>query len=164
MAGVQVKLSGGVADSTTTDNAGNYLFNDVPSGLSYTITPSYSGSALNGVTTYDMVLFSKHLLGTQDLDSPWKIIAGDANKSNTFTTFDMVDIRKVILGINPKFPNVPSWRFFPANAAFSDPLKPFSAPLPPEVININNLQQPFNGADFIGVKIGDANASAVSGQ
>lgn len=164
MAGVKIQLTGAIADSTTTDNAGNYQFNDVPSGLSYTITPSYSGSALNGVTTYDMVLFSKHLLGTQDLDSPWKIIAGDANKSNTFTTFDMVDIRKVILGINPKFPNVPSWRFFPATATFSDPLKPFDAPLPPEVININNLQQPFNGADFIGVKIGDANASAVSGQ
>lgn len=71
------------------------------------------GDPLNGVTTLDLVLISKHILGLEILDSPFKIIAADANNSGSVTTFDIPAIRKVILGIEPNFPSQLSWRYVP---------------------------------------------------
>jgi hypothetical protein len=65
----------------------------------FTITPVKDDNPLNGVTTYDLVLMSKHILGIEPLGSPYKMIAADANKSNSITTFDIVELRKLILGI-----------------------------------------------------------------
>jgi hypothetical protein len=39
----------------------------------------------------DLVLISKHILGLEPLNSPYKMIAADANKSNSITTFDIVE-------------------------------------------------------------------------
>ncbi|MBK8195192.1 MAG: hypothetical protein IPK76_18985 [Lewinellaceae bacterium] len=106
------------------------------------------------------MLISKHILGLEYFDSPWKIIASDANRSNSVTTFDVVEIRKVILGIFNAFPNNSSWRFFPAFFSFSDPTAPFNSPLPPESILITNLQGNYTGANFKGLKTGDVNNTA----
>jgi len=38
----------------------------------------------------------KYILSTQPFDSPFKMIAGDANKSGSITSFDIVEIRKLI--------------------------------------------------------------------
>ncbi|MEZ4931408.1 MAG: hypothetical protein R2788_04655 [Saprospiraceae bacterium] len=58
------------------------------------------------------------------LDSPYKMIAADANKSNSITTFDLVQIRKLILFINTDLPNNTSWRFVDKAYAFSNPAEP----------------------------------------
>jgi lysyl endopeptidase len=160
MADVRVVISGGASDTVTTDASGNYTFTNVPVGQNYTITPIFDFNDLNGVTTFDLVLISKHLLGLEPLNSPWKIIAGDANKSNTVTTFDIVEIRKVILGLNPSFPAVNSWRFFPANSSFPEPTNPFSGTFPTEFITLSNVQANASGINFFGVKVGDTNSSA----
>ncbi|MBP6827406.1 MAG: carboxypeptidase regulatory-like domain-containing protein, partial [Saprospiraceae bacterium] len=160
MKNVKVKVTGGASATVRTDSLGNYVFTNMPVGGNYTITPERDSNDLNGVSTFDLVLISKHILGLEIFDSPWKIIAGDANKSNSLTTFDIVEIRKVILGINNAYPANTSWRFFPAYTSFSNPATPFSAPLPPESISISNLSGNYTGADFKGVKTGDANNSA----
>jgi hypothetical protein len=67
----------------------------------------------NGVTTYDLVLISQHILSLQPFTSPFQIIAADANNSGSVTTFDIIDIRKVILGITPNFSSNKSWRYIP---------------------------------------------------
>ncbi|MFN0214912.1 MAG: T9SS type A sorting domain-containing protein [Saprospiraceae bacterium] len=88
---------------------------------------------LNGVTTYDLVLLSKHILGIDTFDSPFKKIAGDANNSGSVTTFDIVTIRKVILGIDSIFAEDRSWRYIPnlflGNAGFRNQFNanPFTA-------------------------------------
>jgi hypothetical protein len=96
----------------------------------------------NGVTTYDLVLISQHILSLQPFTSPFQIIAADANNSGSVTTFDIIDIRKVILGITPNFSSNKSWRYIPklhlGNPAFFsqfDDGNPFDA----EAID------PFNG-------------------
>ena len=66
---------------------------------------------LNGVSTYDLVLISKHILGLLPLSSGFNILAGDANMSGSLTTFDIAEIRKLILGIYTDFPVANSWRF-----------------------------------------------------
>lgn len=75
---------------------------------------------LNGVTTGDLVSISKHILGIQPLESPYQLIAADANNSGSVTTFDIVELRKLILGIYQQLPNNSSWRFVP-DYCFKDP-------------------------------------------
>lgn len=145
-------------DSATTNIAGEYQIPFTP-GQDYSITADKSGNPLNGITTYDIVLISKHILGIKILDDPYKIIAADANLSNTVTTADIVTLRKLILQINTEFPSGQSWRFIDRNHVFPNPNNPFETVIP-EFINFNNLGQEVKDADLIGVKIGDINFSA----
>ncbi|MEO6758925.1 MAG: hypothetical protein ABIO24_05680, partial [Saprospiraceae bacterium] len=116
---------------------------------------------LNGVSTYDLVLISRHILGLESLDSPYKLIAADVNKSNSITTFDIVELRKLILGIYQELPDNTSWRFVQAAYAFPNPNNPFQTAFP-EKISLPALVAGMAAADFYGIKIGDVNCSALS--
>ncbi|MFN0014477.1 MAG: hypothetical protein ACKVU2_08005 [Saprospiraceae bacterium] len=163
MPNVLVQLSGGTTASTRTDVSGNYTFANLPLGQNYTVTPLRDTNDVNGVSTFDLSIINKHVLGLENLDSPWKIIAADANSSNSVTTIDIVEARKILLGINPAFPATTAWRFFPANATFANPTNPFNGGLPASIIPITNLQQNTTGVSFKGVKIADANNNAQAG-
>ncbi len=132
--------------------------------LCFNVAPEKDDNPLNGVTTYDLVLISKHILGSEPLNSPYKMIAADANKSGSITTFDIVEFRKLILGIyNPPPPEVnpwpnSSWRFVDKEYTFPNPANPFQAAFP-EIIEHLNLAA-YETANFVGVKIGDVNNTA----
>ncbi len=150
----------GLNVSTNSDASGSYQFNMLPAGNAYTLTPSKDVNPMNGVTTFDLVLIQKHILGTTLLDSPFKLIAADVNLSGSVTTFDMVQIQQMILNITTAFPNGnTSWRFIDAAYTFPDPTNPFQEPIP-DHIEIANLAADIPDADFIGVKVGDVNGSA----
>lgn len=149
------------ATSTAASQNGNYTVAHLDSGLDYTITPQYDQDHLNGVTTFDLVLISKHILGVTPLGSPYKIIAADANKSGTVTTFDLVEIRKLILFINTEFPNNTSWRFVDKNFVFPNANNPWATSFP-EVINLNNVTDDVLNNNFVAIKIGDVNGSAAT--
>jgi lysyl endopeptidase len=158
--GVKVEISGSASASVYSDSLGNYQFVNIPVAGNYTLKSLNDVTDLNGVTTYDLVLISKHTLGIEILDSPWKMVAADINLSNSVTTNDIVEGRKVILGINLGFPANTSWRFFPAYTTFNNPANPFQGGLPPDYISVNNLQGNYIGADFKGIKVGDLNNTA----
>ncbi len=160
---VQVSSAGGVMLTATTDTEGKYLFDNLPAGGPYSVTASRDTNDLNGVTTYDLVLASRHILGIEALSSPWKIIAADANRSNSLTTFDLVETRKVILGVSTTFPSNTSWRFFPENTTFANPTNPFTGTFPLPTMSIN-LQADTLNVNFLGLKTGDTNDSADPGQ
>ncbi len=146
-------------DFDLTDGNGAYAFCDVCTTCDkFLIEPKKNDNPLNGVTTYDLVLISHHILGIEPFDSPYKFIAADANKSNSITTFDIVEFRKLILGIYDTLPVNKSWRFI--NKAFIlDSLNPFQAPYP----EFENCVAPQSSTeDFIGVKIGDVNNTAIA--
>ena len=146
------------SDSLTTAADGLYLFGFLQPGGDYTILPAKLTDIDNGVTTYDMVLISRHILGLVPLDSPYKKIAADVNRSGNISTLDLVEIRKVILGLQTEFSNNTSWRFIDKNYLFPASGDPFQEPFP-EFVSFNNLTG-LEIADFIAVKIGDANGSA----
>lgn len=129
-------------------------------GFTTHITPYKNTNPLNGVTTYDLLLISKHILGIEPFDSPFKIIAADANQDGKVTTFDIITLRKLILGITDELPNGKSWRFVPVDFSFFNPANPFQTPFP-ERIEIPNTADPVPSVfGFKGVKIGDVNFSA----
>jgi hypothetical protein len=153
---VNLNTNVGINDMMKTDETGAFHFT-VPTETDLTLTPIKDTNPLNGVSTFDLVLISKHILNIDPLDSPYKIIAADANKSNTVTTFDLVVLRKLILFIDSELASNTSWRFIPADYEFIDPQNPLNESFP-EVINVNNFDG-INNADFIGVKIGDVNGN-----
>jgi subtilisin-like proprotein convertase family protein len=138
---------------------GLYGFNGLLAGDNYSVTPYSNDNPLNGVSSYDLVLISKHILQTQLLDSPYKMIAADINRSGSITTMDMVALRKLILHVDEEFANNTSWRFVEAAFVFPQPNNPF-ATLFPEAVFINGLTES-EEHDFVGVKVGDVNGSAV---
>ncbi|MBI5914055.1 MAG: hypothetical protein HY842_01655 [Bacteroidetes bacterium] len=156
---VAVNLSGQSNQSMTTSGYGSYLFSDISVGQDLTLTPTHDVSPLQGVTTYDLVLISKHILNIQALDSPYKMIAADVNNSKSITTFDLVELRKLVLFINTEFPNNTSWRFVAKDYVFPVPTNPWVEPFP-EIISINNIPADVMDADFVAVKIGDVNNSS----
>ena len=99
-------------DATTpymTSTDGNYHF-DLTKGQNYQIVPQKDINPLNGVTTFDLVLISKHILKLEEIASPYYQIAADVNRSGTITAFDMVQLRQLILNITTEFANNDSWR------------------------------------------------------
>lgn len=161
LTGVDVQLSdSGNMSHAFTQNYGLYTFQDVPAGMSCQLKPVKSGGLLNGVTTYDLVLLSNHILGTQPLGSPYKLIAADVNNSGSVSTFDLVALRKAILHLTDYFPNNEPWRFIEADYHFPNPNNPFVEPLP-ESTWLNDMQHDMVGRNYVAVKIGDLNNSAV---
>lgn len=155
---VMIGLNGPDQAEMMTAGDGNFSF-AAGSGHDYTLSADKNENFLNGVTTYDLVLISKHILGTQAFDNPYKYIAADANRSNTITTFDLVAIRKLILQIDITFANNTSWRFIDKDFVFPNAQNPFQTVFP-ELLNYNNLSGDVIDANFIGIKIGDVNFSA----
>jgi hypothetical protein len=102
---------------------------------------------------------SKHILGLQPLDSPYKIIAADVNNDRRVTAQDAIFARRLILNIDTKFPNNTSWRFIDASYQFPEPGNPWKEAFP-EVININDLQGSLANADFVAVKVSDLSIDA----
>ncbi len=150
---VEVRVSNNLSSSLT-NNLGNYDVQKLAIGNDYEITPSLNTLFLENVSTFDIVLINRHILGNRLLDSPYKLIAADVNRSNSITVFDLVLIQRAILGLNTAFPNNESWRFIPKSYVFPDPTDPFANPFP-ESINLVNLTNILEGLDFIGVKVAD---------
>ena len=118
--------------------------------------PYYNLSHRNGVSSFDLLLLSRHILGVDTLDSPYLLIAADANKSGTLTSFDIVELRKLVLGVYDSLPFNESWRFVESHYIFPNPQNPFASVFPERV-----LPEVPTRNDFIAIKIGDLNLNAL---
>ena len=149
--------------ATESDVGGIYSF-FLPKGGTYKILPEKDSDYLNGVSTYDLVLISRHVLGIRDFDSPYQHIAADLNKSGTITAFDMVLLRQLILRITEELNNNTSWRFVDAAYEFDADLRTTLHENFPEGIELDQLSREAQDLNFIGVKVGDVNGNVVPNQ
>ena len=141
------------ASAITIDN-GEYMFQYNPMYNDYTLEGEKNDDWLNGVSTLDVVLIQRHILGLTTLDSPYKMIAADANNDERISAVDLIQLRKLILGLYAELPNNDSWRFTDADASMN-PTSPWPFT---EFVDVVDLQSDMD-EDFIGVKIGDVNGS-----
>ncbi|MBK9335775.1 MAG: carboxypeptidase regulatory-like domain-containing protein [Lewinellaceae bacterium] len=160
---VTVTVNGpGVSVAAFTNNSGNFTFTDLPTGQNYELCLLKNNDALNGVSTFDQNILSKHILDIEPLTSPYKIIAGEVGTENLPP--DVLDLylsRQVILGVYQEFPAT-SWKFIPADFVFPDPLHPFAYPFP-QGCKIVTLSGNAFSQDFIAIKTADVNGGAVPG-
>lgn len=154
---VEVELAGSGMPRYKTDNRGRYDFGEMDPGGTYDIVPSKDIHPLEGVSTLDLLLIQRHVLGLEKLKSPYNLIAADINNDGKISGADIVQLRKLLLGIVDRFPENTSWQMIDKSFVFPDPEDPFIFPYP-ESYHIEQLLSTMR-VDFIGVKTGDVNGS-----
>ena len=142
---------------STTDADGGYSFNDLLAEEDYSIRPKLDENYNDGVSTLDLVLIQMHLLGIKNFDNPYKVIAADINNSESISAADLLQLRKLILGIYSELPSNDSWRFVDAGFEFAEPNNPFPFQ---DKLDMATMEEDYMDADFVAVKIGDVNNSA----
>lgn len=159
-----VTLSGDAAATNSTGIPGTYTFTSV-SGSNLVVTPLKNvpmPAAVNGLSAADASRIQQHVLGAFPITDPYKMIAADANKSNSISSADANLIQQATLGspvAQSWFINN-TWRFVPKAYVFPVPLNPWSLGTPPYFPESISLSGGAGAQDFIGIKLGDANQSA----
>jgi len=137
-------MTAALGTETTTMNTSEGAYSTNLSAGTYTISGEKNANFLNGVTTLDIVLIQKHLLGIKAITNPYSLIAADANNDGSISANDILQIRKVILGSEARFANS-SWLAI--------------APDYTRTIEVS-VTDDVTGIDFTAVKIADINGSA----
>ncbi len=122
------------------------------------IEPYANERMLRGVTMSDIVKIQQHILGIEPFKTPYQFIAADVNNSKTITTLDLIQIRKVILGLQKDFTNNSSWRFTAKDYDFQTafPLtEDFDAK-----ISFNVCSPYSSSVNLIAIKVGDVDGDA----
>ncbi len=155
--GVSLNITEGGGRSAVSAVDGSYTI-DAPDTGVVTLTPTYATDApiANGVTTADITLIRRHVLGLTLLDSPYKVMAGDVNGSDSVTTADITLIRRLILGTATTFSGG-LWRFVPSDEAFTNTAKPWTATRMRQYASL--ASGTLSGQDFKAIKLGDVNGS-----
>jgi hypothetical protein len=146
----------------------------MPRGLIYPISPAMLANGtvpvvpvkeddpLNGVDIFDLQAIIRHILGLEPLANPYQILAADANKSGSITSFDLVELRKLIVGLYSQLPNNTSWRFIDGFLVIPDPSNPFGG-------TNGNATNGFLIApdtiffDYVALKVGDVTCDGIPG-
>ncbi|MCC7027574.1 MAG: T9SS type A sorting domain-containing protein [Saprospiraceae bacterium] len=130
---------------------GPFVFGDLCFPYDYKVIPRRNDDPLNGISTRDILRIQSHVLGKKLISTPYRMIAADVNASNSITAADMVEMRKLILGIIPSFRKVNSWTFVPTSYVFPKPSNPWNAPRSKEIFI--DTWHTYN-SDFIAIKMG----------
>ena len=150
------EMGSGEQDAMMTPIEGVYAFQALASDETYEISASRNDDYMAGVSTFDIILIQRHILGLRDLETPYKLIAADVDGSGTVSTADLVHVRKLLLGKSVDFPIGKSWTFIDAQQTWENNLKPFPYT---EKLSISTPEEDKIDMNFIGVKMGDVNAS-----
>ncbi len=134
--------------------SGEYRFEDIPMSDEYILSATKQDNPLSGLSSVDLVRIQQHILGVKLLDSPYKIIAADANKSANISASDILQLRQLILGLEQSESH--SWQFIPEDFVFVDENNPF--PFVNDVV-IPEFHQSVMEKNMIGIKMGDVNGS-----
>lgn len=109
-----VQISATTANMTLNITAsGTYSLSGLPplQNASYTVSAAKTdGDPSSGISTFDLVQISRHIIGLAPFTEPWQVLAADMNCSGLVTTFDIVVGRQLILGLLNELPCGP-WKF-----------------------------------------------------
>lgn len=141
-----------------TDIDGDYEFESMESGEPYRLQVTREDDPMNGISTKDVILIIRHLLGMDPFDSPYQYLAADMNASNHVEVGDVVRIRRLILGRQVNLKQVPNWYFVYKDHQFYDDAHPLDEP---EAFgySIDTLRGDMN-IGFVGIRPGDVDGSA----
>ena len=159
VAGAEVTLLDMNSNKKTTHLTGadgRFEFKEIKMDGLYSLSAELDDDYRNGVSTLDILLIQRHILGIQPLNDPYKLIAADVNNSKTVTATDILQIRRLILGIYDQFPNNKSWKLLDNSYIFSDPSSPWDYV---ERIPLDQITKEMMNNEFVAVKVGDVDRS-----
>ncbi|MFZ1581468.1 MAG: dockerin type I domain-containing protein, partial [Saprospiraceae bacterium] len=106
--------------------------------------------------TLDLVLTQRHILGLEPFSNPLQYLAADVNNDRKITASDLVQMRKILLGIDTHFKNNTSWIFLDETSVANE-TNPW---LMKRYIHIPNGTNNVDGLRFIPVKVGDVDGAS----
>lgn len=159
---VKVSLSGKENAEVINNPDGTFAFLNLDEEGPYEIAAYKTEQPLQGVSTYDLLLIQKHLLGAKALTDPHKMLAADANMSGGISISDIIYLRHWLL--NPKEDMSPqiAWRFV-------NPAVPMNMQNPfltqgAEKLIVAQLGLEAHGLEMMAVKVGDVSGDAFSSE
>lgn len=112
---------------------------------------------LDGITTKDIVLIQRHILGITKFTDTLQYIAADVNNNFNITASDISEIRRLILGVKANFTYVKPWYFLRKDwRAVAKPNKPISD-IEFKGVNVPNF--PLTNVDIFVLKMADIDLS-----
>ncbi|HHH54894.1 MAG TPA: hypothetical protein ENK91_14625, partial [Bacteroidetes bacterium] len=146
-----------------TDNDGNYQVEIFGSyGSEYQISASKNSEFKKGISTLDILLIRRYILGQIDFDNPYNAIAADVNGDNKISANDIIQLVHLLIGKKDDFNNVsylgilknynfkqPSVAYKETNEASTDTFTKIYSKNPRKI-------------DFWAIKIGDVNQSSLN--
>jgi len=136
----------------TSDANGDFAFETPYDQTSAVIEPRKNDDPLNGVTTLDLIHIQRHVLGLQPLENFTDFVAADINKDDKIDVLDLLELRKLLLGIYDDFPRNTSWRFIDAEKRYN---------LLSDVDDQMKVRTAGGDIQLEGIKIGDVNQSYI---
>jgi uncharacterized delta-60 repeat protein len=117
---VTLNLTGNATASTMTNGSGNYMFSSLPSGGSYTVTPTKAAlpPGSTGINTVDVVATQRHFLMIGTPLTGCRLTAADVNGDNAVNTVDVVAIQRFFLILSTGTANVGKYQFNPASRSY----------------------------------------------
>ena len=152
---VQVSAGGELG---LTDEIGSYIIQPLPISGSYSVEPVKNDDLLDGISILDLVIIQRHILGISRLQSPEQLVAADINNDQRISTIDLVELRSAVLGLSDHFSGNTSWRF--VDETYSLQMDSHRDGFPERKV-IDELAGRVSNANFMGIKIGDVNGSAL---
>jgi Dockerin type I domain len=146
-----------IPDTTDISGCATFPISSVPVGIPYQFTGKLIDTSITGITILDLVAMTRHILGIEPLNGH-PVFAADANRSGTVTAFDIVLLRKRMLG-EPSVNYGPDWYFVQQNCTFQ-PNNPYYVDCPN--IPIDSLPFMIN-VPLLGWKYGDVDGDALTG-
>lgn len=145
-----------------TGSSGSFQFADLGACVDGTIQPTSGPDDqwINGVSVQDIVIISRHILGIELMESPYQLLAADADVNGDIGVTDIIAIRRLILDLDSELSDdLPMWNFIPASYEFTDPTAPWDEAYP-DFLALPNPVMNLANQDFVAYKRGDVNATA----
>ncbi len=133
------------------DSEGKFMMPKNSVDKTYTFEAYHNENTIYGVTTLDLAMTQRHILGIEPFTSPLQYLAADINNDQRVTASDLLQMRKLILGIDEYFKNNTSWIFLDA-ASVNSETNPWSIK---RYISVPEGQKDIDHIRFVALKVGD---------
>jgi len=136
--------------ATITNGFGGYQIG-ASVGESYVLSAAKDIDPREGLSTIDLIILQRHLLGITTIENPFLRLAADINRDGEVDLGDLITLQALILAREDLYPEGSPWRFVDARWD--------GIGLPSEEISIDELLVCGFDHDFIGIRLGDLNNS-----
>jgi hypothetical protein len=139
----------------TAESDGSFIMPKNNINKDYIFSAYNNDNTIQGLTTLDLVITQRHILGLEPFTNPLQYLAADVNNDRKITASDLVQMRKIILGIDTHFKTNNSWIFLDETD-----LKTIDSPW--NIRKNSNVSSGFkdiNNIRFFALKVGDVDGA-----
>jgi hypothetical protein len=133
-------------------------------GRMYNITPTKSADPVNGLSSFEIFLGQRYLLGNEvpQITDPMQVVGLDMNCSESFSIIDLFIMQSLLVGDLENVPNCNSWTFVPESHTFPEDFSHTNIFPVPRMAEV--MLQGDSMVMFSGVKTGDLLGDADPGR